>query len=959
MPTQIPLAVYQSGDWEIDLVRRELRRRGIVAPLGSRAFEILEILVQANGELVNKYDIIDRVWRGVLIGENTLHAHVTAVRRALGIDREILKTEAGRGYRLLGTWTSEHQNSPVSAVRPEARKDSASFGSSFPAGASALIGRENIARQLRDYLSAYRMVTLTGPGGIGKTVLALDVARGLLQQFDGGGFFVELASLSDPGLVPTAVANCLGLRIGGEKISSELIAKSIGLSKALLVIDNCEHVIDAVADISQTLLGKCPFLSILATSREVLSIDGEYVSRVPPLDVPPDDGPTLSDVLSHSAAQLLLARISALDSQFSPKDQHLASIVAICRQLDGIPLAIEFAAARSATLGLREVAERLGDRFGLLTGGRRALPRHRTLRATIDWSYDLLTESERKLLRRVAVFPPGFTLNGAIAVMKDFDISSGEIAEGVASLVGKSFATLDGKVSPSRWRLLETTRAYALEKLIEAGELNQAAQRHAEFFRDLFISSEKGSPARAVEDDGDMASYAGELDNVRAALDWSFSPDGNAEIGVVLTAAFAPALLNFELNAEWRERAERALQRMEPGMDVSLPLQMELYNALGFALAFTFGDRDRTAFVTEKALEIAENIGDLHGQLKAYWYSWIRHFASGNCRPAQEAARRFARVGVRTLEPSVAFVGDRLLGNALQHEGRLKEAEESLRRLLDHYVAPTTKQYLYLFQYDQRPLTQAMLVRVIWLQGFVDQAIEQARACLEDARNTHYGNSACWILLYASYPVALMTGDLDGAEQALSMLLKRATNLHSALWKFAGTCLEGKLLIARGEFSPGVALLRNALDSCEQSGWTFCYPEFMCALAEGLGGLAQYPQALDTIDRALASADSGFERWYVPELLRLKGILILREAHDKCHVRALDCFEEALTVARMQGALFWELRAATCLARLYVDQKNSKEARMVLAPTFSRLTEGFATPDMRAAQELLDSLPTD
>ena len=190
------------------------------------------------------------------------------------------------------------------------------------------------------------------------------------------------------------------------------------------------------------------------------------------------------------------------------------------------------------------------------------------------------------------------------------------------------------------------------------------------------------------------------------------------------------------------------------------------------------------------------------------------------------------------------------------------------------------------------------------------------------------------------------------------MLHKRAANLYSALWNIVGVCLEGKLLIARREFFQGVALLRNALDSSERSGWTFCYPEFMCGLAEGLGGLAQYPQALDTVDRALAFADSTFERWYVPELLRLKGILVLREAHDKCHMRARDCFEEALIVARTQGALFWELRAATCLARLHAGLNNSKEARKVLVRSFSRFTEGFETPDMRAAQELLDSLPT-
>src|SRR5471030_108942 len=345
MPAQAEPRVYRSGDWEIDLARRELRLRGIATPLGARAFEILEVLVQAAGELIHKYDLIGRVWPGAAVEENTLHAHISAVRRAFGPDREMLKTVAGRGYRLLGNWviqSGSSQTGPASVEPPVS--PGRHYRSNFPTAPSALIGREHVAQQLRGFVSTYRMVTLTGPGGIGKTVLALDVARALFAGFDGDGFLVELASLSDPNLVVSRVASCLGLKIGGERISSEQIARAIGSSKMLLLLDNCEHVIDAVAEITQTLVAKCPSLSILATSREVLRIDGEYVCRVPPLDVPSEQSQALSDVMAHSAAKLFLARVQALESGFAPRDEHIRAIATICRRLDGMPLAIEFAA---------------------------------------------------------------------------------------------------------------------------------------------------------------------------------------------------------------------------------------------------------------------------------------------------------------------------------------------------------------------------------------------------------------------------------------------------------------------------------------------------------------------------------------------------------------------------------------------------------------------------------------
>jgi non-specific serine/threonine protein kinase len=382
------------GSWEVDRTRRELRTQGIPVPLGGRAFDIVEVLALSAGELVTKDEIISRVWSGAVAEESTLQVHISAIRKALGPDRGMLKTAFGRGYRLLGAWTIRQESKPADPIVLPIVSPTA-FATNLPSASFDVIGRTAAVQHLLDFLSAYRVVTLTGPGGIGKSALALEVARTLLSAFGGDACLVELASLSDPDLVPSAVTGVLGLKLGGDKISAESVARAIGGERLLLVLDNCEHIIDAAAQLVETMVRVCPRTAVLATSREALRIEGERVYRVPPLEVPSERWEEPSDVLGRSAVELLVARMRELGSDFSPDSDGLAAIAAICRHLDGIPLAIEFAATRAAALGLEQVASRLDDRFTLLTGGRRtALPRHRTLRAMLDWSYELLPEAE-------------------------------------------------------------------------------------------------------------------------------------------------------------------------------------------------------------------------------------------------------------------------------------------------------------------------------------------------------------------------------------------------------------------------------------------------------------------------------------------------------------------------------------------------------------------------------------
>lgn len=483
---------YSFGDWLIDCQRRELRYNDVTVPIGSRAFEILDKLVGSAGLLVTKDDLIGSVWSGLTVEDNTLQVHISAVRKALGEDRNLLKTISGRGYTLAGAWRSGHLDH-LKAALVTVPAD-APFSSNLPSIRAPLIGREDCLSQLADVLSAYRAVTLVGPGGIGKTKLAIELARNAASSFNDSVALVELATLQDAALAASACARALKLASNGKEVSAASIAQAIGTRRLLLVLDNCEHVIEAAAHIASAVLRYCPNVTVLATSREGLRIDGEYVAAIPALSVRRPDMHEPDLLLRESAVQLFVARTRALRASFVAGAEELRKIAAICRRLDGIPLALEFAAARAVNLGVDTVLLRLDRRFELLNGGRRdQLPRHQTLRATLDWSYDLLPAAEQKLLCQLAMFPAGFTLDGAGAMMDD-TVARSDVVETLFNLVGKSLVSLDPSFE-GRWRLLESTRAYALEKLAEAGLVEQAARRHAGFLRQIIAPLGDASPA--------------------------------------------------------------------------------------------------------------------------------------------------------------------------------------------------------------------------------------------------------------------------------------------------------------------------------------------------------------------------------------------------------------------------------------------------------------------------------
>jgi predicted ATPase/DNA-binding winged helix-turn-helix (wHTH) protein len=950
MPGHDRRPVYKFGVWEIDLARREMRLNGIPTDVGSRAFEIIETLVQSAGELIDKYDLMNRVWPGAAVEENTLQAQISAIRKALGPDRGLLKTIAGRGYRLLGDWVIQQED--FAAAGMPTAEPARSHVSNLTAAPSALIGRKAAEAQLLELLSTYRMVTMTGPGGIGKTVLAQAVARNLLATFGGDGLLVELASLSDPALVPFAVASVLSLKHGGE-ISFESIAREIGARKLLLVLDNCEHLIEGAARLAETLVRSCPKTTILATSREVLRIDGEYVYRVPPLDVPGQGGDGDHDILGRSAVQLLIARTKALNADFSPRGEDLQLVATISRQLDGIPLAIEFAAARIATLGLQQVAARLHDRFNLLTRGlRTALPRHQTLLATLDWSYELLSETEARALRHLAVFNGDFSLDAAAAVMGNLDTVT--VADSLAGLVVKSLVAADIQAGDDHYRLLDTTRAYALEKLRRAGEHLEAVRRHAEYFREALIQAEAESNSLPQADW--HRRYGRHLGNVRAALEWAFSADGDSQVGAALTAAAVPLWVHLSLFGECRERTELALAKLDDGAMGPTRLRMQLSAAVGWSLTYSQGRARDAGPALAITLELAERLDDKDYRLRALWGLCIDQFNNGEFLKALEFAQRFTRAAESSADPTDLMLADRLLAVSLHFLGDQHGARRHIDQVdasLDLLVEKPK-----IFPLDLRISTHYFRARILWLQGLADEALRLVEHNIEEGRANGHALTFCSVLGQAACPIAFLAGDLDAAERYGEVLFEHTERHAIRLWRLWAGCFKGIVMAKRGDIDAGLALLRGEID---RAGDARFLPRFLLPLGElaaCLGEANEIEKGLVAVDETLERCKARHEQWYVPELLRVRGELMLKDTQHQSVSSAEQCFSEALKLAKQQGALFWELRNALSLARLRVEQGRKTEASQILAPAYGAF-EGIEIADAREAKALLDGFGAD
>jgi non-specific serine/threonine protein kinase len=942
--------VFESDGWEIDLALRELRARGVPVTIGSRAFEIIELLVMSAGKLVTKDDLMKKVWPGAIVEENTIQVHISAIRRALGSDRGMLKTFSGRGYRLLGSWAIR-EDAPTRPDAPKPRSEGVHpFSSNVPIAASALVGRETIVQHLCNLVSAYRVVTLTGPGGIGKTVLSAAVTRRIFPTLEGDAWFVELASLSDPELVPSAVASTLRLQLSGGAIRPGLVADAIGNRKVLLVLDNCEHVVDAAANFVDILVRACPRCTVLSTSREILRVEGECVYRVPPLEVPAEDDEDSASILSRSAVELFITRAKDLDSDLSRHTDNLPATSSICRHLDGIPLAIELAAARAAALGVQQVAAGLSDRFALLTGGRRtALPRHQTLRAVLNWSYELLPEREQRLLRRLSIFPAGFTLDAAVAIMSG-ELDASLVMEGIANLVLKSLVSLSQSENVPRWHLLETTRAYASGKLGESGEAAETARLQADFYLALFALFATENQLQAAIDD--LGTYRREIDNFRAALNWAFSADGDAAIGVALAAAGADFWVAVSLVAESCEWSGKALARI--GSAAGTRYEMILQCNLAMSLIYTKGMIDDARKALTRALSLAQTFADFDYQQRTTFGLWLFSARFSALNDALAVARPYETVA-RLGDRQSRAVANWLVGIPLIYLGEHIEASARLQQAIDQYPIESRRRDTIRFGADLRASASGHVSVSLLSRGLVDAALQAAKRAVEEA---HIGNQPtvlCVALVFAAGFISLSLGDLDVAERYGEELIVLAKKHALHPYYAAGLCVRGSLAARRTDPNKGIDLLYQGVADIRAASYLQFYPFFQIELAAALGALGRVDDGLSEIDAALRFAAETGHRWFVPETLRVRAELFARRGSDDPEVIA-DLFRQSIGQAHQQQALYWELSAAISLAELLRGQNRDAEARVVLGPVYDRFTEGFSAVSLKRAKSILGGL---
>jgi predicted ATPase/DNA-binding winged helix-turn-helix (wHTH) protein len=717
------------GPFELSIGERVIRRDGQAIPLGDRALDILIYLAERPGEVVAKQELIDRVWSDVTVEEGSLRVHVAAIRKALAdgqFGNRYIANVKGRGYSFVGTVV------PL-AGNTESRSEGSQHQGRLPVRSLMMIGRETVVGEVTDKLRGERFVTLLGPGGIGKTTIGLAVGRAAVHEFGGKVHFVDLESLTDPRHVAGAVATSLGVALKSKDPNLELV-DLVRSRKLLIILDSCEHVIEAVASLAEQLYQQTEEIHVLTTSRESLKVEGEHCYRVCPLDFLPDGSEqTANAVLRYPAVQLFVRRVAARAGSFALTDEEAPFVAEICRKLDGIPLAIELAAGQAAALGLKNTVARLVSRVELLKlSHRTAVPRHRTLKATLDWSYDLLSDAERIVFRRIAPFVGHFTLEGTRYVAGEPDGGTGEIFEAIAGLVEKSLIATRIEKTQAQYRLLDTTRAYALEKLEEHGEFDLISLRHAEYvIQQLESQKETLSPLPRAER---VAAYSGQLSNVRSALEWSFGSHGNDEIATRLAAASTQLFLELALLFEWQGWAEQAIARLGNRRENSRH-DTEVSASQPLALMNGEGGNSHGRSASSQVPDIGLMQQDLAHELRLLSGLFLYSSWTTDIHRALDIAARSRKVALKMQDPDDLAHAEAMLGSANHLAGNHLVAQRHFESGL-HHLASRSRLRAEHYLFHHPTLLLVGMARSLLYMGVLDKSLDYARLAIEEGEKS-------------------------------------------------------------------------------------------------------------------------------------------------------------------------------------------------------------------------------
>ncbi|RMO05192.1 putative ATPase [Pseudomonas cichorii] len=892
--------------------------------LGSRALDILLVLIEHAGDTVSKQQLMAHVWPRTVVEDSNLRVHMAALRKALGdgqAGQRYIVTVAQRGYSFVA---------PIALQRVEHRPDAPmkiSTSHNLPTRQSRILGRDALVTRLASQLQQHRFLSLTGPGGIGKTTVALRVAEQLIGQYRDGIRLMDLAPLTDPQMIATHLAMQLDIAVHDDA-SINRIGTYLRDRQMLLVIDNCEHMVETIALLSESILRSAPDVHMLITSRESLQVDGEFVERLNPLDCPPLESASSDDAMSFPALQLFVERAMASQEHFELTEANLPMAIEICQRLDGIPLAIELAAAQVGNLGFSKLLEHLQTSFRLHGQSHPdGLARHQTLRATLDWSFQMLNTNEQTCLQRLSIFKDRFSLESAMAVVEDAQISPQDVLAILPKLVSKSLLNVEFVDDEVLYHLLDTTRSHALEKLLQHEQLFEIRERHAR--RCLALMQQAQQDWETIPTQRWIKRYLYSLEDIRAALDWGFDSLHAQMLAIELVANCAPLWQELSLLKEHDFYVNKALKLLEthplPPAKLLIPLKL----ALGSISFHTRGDTPEALDAFMSARVLAEQNNDLAGQLQATSGQMVVNLCRGDYLQALDQNCQFNRLGMNT-DSVICMSTQRLRVLALHFSGdqtlaRLN-AEQVIQRLAQSGHA---HQFTYVFgvQYDQSVAALTILARILWLQGRPEEAWEKARQALDIALQINHGTSICHTLSLAGCVIALYNGNTETANELLK-LLREQSQRHSALLFYDWGQHYAQLMTSSGtgnDFADSTGFIRDIM-------------------------ITLRPGPVD--DALFKRAQSGAAGWCTSEILRAKADTLPPEDANTAEAILL----KAMNVAQKQGALAWELRSATSLARLKQRQGHRQQAYALLEPVHARFTEGFTTPDLIAARRLLDQL---
>ena len=932
------------GPFVLDRARKQLLENDRPLRLGGRAFDLLAALTERSGEVLGRQELEARVWPHTIVEETSLRVHISALRKILGDGiggARYIANVPGRGYSFVvpvvvldavrETTAPAVLTADASRVAIPARRTH-----NLPARLNHAIGRSAVTRTLGERLATRRLVSIVGPGGMGKTTVALAVAESLLGRYPDGVWFVDLAPLSDPSRVPRALASALQISVSAEDPWATL-RDPLRDSRMLIVLDNCEHVIEAAASLAERVLREAPEVHILATSREALEAEGEWVHRLAALDAPvADDRTDLEQGLSFSAVQLFVERAGANSDSFALTGANLQIVAHLCRQLDGMPLAIELAAGRIDSLGLQGLAARLDEMFALLTRGRRtALPRHRTLQALLDWSHDLLTDVERVVLRRLSIFPASFTLESAFAVLASDDLPATAVIDGVIGLASKSLVAVDVSGEVVLHRLLYTTRTYAADKLARSGEGRRLAAAHAEYFQDLLTRSLQLRDTLPIAEW--LHRHGRLMDDVRAGLDWAFSTQGDPLLGVRLTAAALDLVYELGLLDEYRSRVDIAMETVGALQPPQPALELRLRAGRSFLHTQTKGRQFSRGANLARILELADQLGSAPQRIEAMFSLCANAFGVGEYREVAEVARRIKHYAQHPDDPIAVLLSDRFLALSHHYLGEHEAARPLADRVLRYPAGNAYRQYI-----GHIPKTVSMrilLARTLWLQGACDQAVDVAAEAVDLAADAN-PQALSQALAMGAIPIALWRGENELAGVMLERLLTQVARHSQAYWQSWGRSYQQviaarvKGIVPRLDIDLGPADILSGPPELDMLG----------TLAEG----AVSPQGVERVD-------DGRVGWCAPEILRAVAENGLRD-EPRAVAAAESIFMRSLEMARAQNALSWELRTATSLARMWRAEGRRQDARRLLSDTYDRFDQGLSTADLVAARRLVDEL---